>query len=292
VVTTFGDPCASASAVVLAPDGRVVVAGYSGAGPYSELNDFALARYESDGSLDPSFGSGGKVVTHFPGVTNTGSRAATAVLQPDGELLVAGSYKNEASYRRFALARYHADGHLDLSFGVQGKVTTSLGEADALANGIALQPDGGILLAGSFTTGRRNHDFALVRYVPDGTVDPEFGDGGRVISDLFGTSDDIAYDLALQTDGKLLVTGRTGEYPNFEFGLARYEPDGGFDPSFGLGGRVMTSLGGFSSQAYSSAIQRDGRIVVTGYAIGTSADMAVARYLAAPAAPGGHIRRR
>jgi uncharacterized delta-60 repeat protein len=280
VVETFGDQSAAASAIVVQPDGKIVVVGFSGAGPYSELNDFAIARYDRDGSLDPSFGYGGKTLTHFPGVYNTGSRATSAVLQTDGKLLVAGTYKNEGTPREFAMARYLSNGSLDPTFGSQGRLTTSLGGADALALGIQLQWDGSIVLAGTFETAHHDHDFALVSYGPNGALDTSFGNGGRVIDDLFDGSDDIAYDLALQVDGKLIATGRTGQYPNFEFAVARYDWNGSRDPSFGQGGRVATGFGGFSAQAYASAMQADGNIVVTGYSINTSIDLVVARYLA------------
>ena len=289
VATGFGDLTASANAVLVQPDGRIVAVGVSGAGAYSELNDFALARYFPDGSLDTSFGNGGKVVTHFPGVDNTGSRANGVALQPDGQLLVSGAYKNEGTPRRLALARYHTDGTLDATFGNQGRTTTTLGTGEALPGGIVVQSDGRIVLSGSSTTGRRNHDFALVRYDANGALDSGFGDGGRVIHDLFGTSDDIGYALALQRDGKLIVSGRTGDYPNFEFGLARFLTDGELDPSFGDGGRVRTSLGGFSNQVFASALRPDGRIVVAGYTITSSSDLVVARYLASTIP---HVLRR
>jgi uncharacterized delta-60 repeat protein len=278
VVTTFGDHIAGAGSVVLLPDGKIIVVGASGAGAYSELNDFAVARYNSNGSLDQSYGSGGMLKTHFDGEYNTGSTANSALLQSDGKLIVAGSYKNEGTPREFAVARYDTNGNLDPTFGNGGKTTTSLGAGDSLGFAARLQSDGKIVLAGYLNAGQRNHDFALVRYNPDGALDTSFGNGGKVTNDLFGTSDDIAYSLVIQPDGKLIVGGRTGQYPNFKFGLARYNTYGSLDQSFGSAGKVMTDFGGFSSQSYSSAIQSDGKIVIAGYAQGNSADIALARY--------------
>ena len=103
--------------------------GGSGAGSYSELNDFALARYIAKGSLDQSFNTAGKVITHFPGVFNTGSTATCVALQSDGKLVVGGSYKNERTPRQFALARYNSNGTLDATFGQTGKVLTFIGGA-------------------------------------------------------------------------------------------------------------------------------------------------------------------
>jgi uncharacterized delta-60 repeat protein len=121
VITTFGDPTAEGNDVVLQADGKIVVVGVSGAGPYSELNDFALVRYNADGSLDQGFGNGGKVKTHFPGVFNTGSAATSVVQQADGKLVVAGEYKNEGTHRQLALARYQTNGSLDGAFGTAGQ---------------------------------------------------------------------------------------------------------------------------------------------------------------------------
>jgi uncharacterized delta-60 repeat protein len=280
VITRLGDSSAAAHALVVQPDGKIVLAGVSGAGAYSELNDFALARYDADGSLDSTFGNGGRVITHFSGHDNTGSSATALALAPDGKLIVAGVYKNEGTPREFALARYRSDGSLDPTLGGHGTVVTSLGGADAAATSVALRGDGRIILAGYFESGHKNHDFALVRYHDDGNLDPSFGDRGRVISDLFGGSDDIASVVLLQRDGKLIVTGRSGLYPNFTFALARYQTNGVLDPSFGTGGKVQTSFGGFSAQSYGAALQRNGSIVLAGYTINASVDFVVARYRA------------
>ena len=285
-VFNFGDPEAEGNAVVLQADGKIIVIGVSGAGSGSELNDFALARLNPDGSFDQSFGNGGRVKTHFDGQYNTGSRGSSGVLQADGKLIVGGSYKTEGVAREFALARYSMDGSLDATFGNGGKVTTSLGAADAFGFALVLHYNGKIVLAGYFDTGYHNHDFALARYHANGSLDTTFGNNGQVISDLFGGSDDIAYSLVLQSDGKLIAGGRTGQYPNFKFALARYNNDGSFDPSFGNGGSVLTDFGGFSSQSYSAALQSDGKILLAGYSISGgpgnfNTDFALARYLGA-----------
>ncbi|MFL6500757.1 MAG: delta-60 repeat domain-containing protein [Candidatus Udaeobacter sp.] len=279
VVTNFGDSTAAGNALVFQPDGKIVVAGVSGAGPYSELNDFALARYNSNGSLDQIFGNGGKVKTHFPGVYNTGSRATAAALQADGRLVVSGTYKNEATARAFAVARYNANGSLDTTFGSGGMVTTSMGSGDAIAFSVALLSGGRIVAAGYVEAGHRNHDFALACYNTSGTLDQSFGSGGRVTTDFFGATDDIAYGLAAQPDGKLVLAGRTGAYPAFHFALARYQNNGQLDQTFGTGGKV-SSMFDNSGQAYGVAVQRDGKIVLAGIsAPAGSFDFTVARYI-------------
>jgi len=279
-VTGFGDGSTAAHAVALEPSGKIIVVGTSGAGPYSELNDFALARYNSDGSLDSSFGNGGKIKTHFPGVYNTGSSATAVSLQSDGKILVAGRYKNEANYREFALARYNTNGSLDTSFGNGGLITTNMGGGDAVASSIALMPNGRTVLAGYFTAGHRNHDFALACYSSNGTLDQSFGNAGRVTTDFTGSSDDIAEAVAFQSDGKLIVAGQTGQYPSFDVGLARYNSSGQLDQNFGAGGKVISNFAA-RDEGYSIAIQGDGRVVLAGIADpnGGAFDFMIARYL-------------
>ena len=285
---TFGDSASQANALVVQPDGKVIIAGTTGVGTYSELNDFALLRYDATGHLDSSFGSGGKVRTHFDGETNTGSQAVEVLLMPDGRIVAVGRYKTEVLQRQFALARYLPNGDLDNTFGSGGKVTTLLGSFNAVALAAVMQTDGKIIVGG-YKEIRRANDFLLARYNSNGSLDTSFGTGGQVVSDLFGSSDDIIYALALTPDGKLLATGRTGQYPNFRFGLARYNQNGAFDQTFGGGGKVLTDFGGVTSQSFGSAVQADGKIVLAGYAVSnvapdTTNNFAVARYLASAAA--------
>jgi uncharacterized delta-60 repeat protein len=277
VQTTFGDSAAEGNDVVLQRDGKIIVVGSTGAGSYSDLNDFALARYNSDGTLDQSFGVGGKVMTHFPGVFNTGSRALADTLQSDGKLVVAGTYVNQSTPNAFALARYNADGSLDTSFGNAGLVTTAIGGGNGLAFGVVVQRDGRIVLAG-YSDGE-DHDFALACYTANGTLDSTFGTAGIVTTNFSTNSDDIAYALALQHDGKLLAAGRVGQYPVFDFGVARYTSTGQLDQSFGVGGKVTTDLGN-DELGYGLTVQRDGKILLSGGILkGSTFDFGLLRYL-------------
>ena len=280
VETTFGDRSAEARGIVVQADGKIIVVGVSGAGSYSELNNFVLARYNSDGSLDQTLGSGGKVKTHFPGVDNTGSAATSVALQPDGKLVVGGYRKqSDRTPHEFALARYNSNGTLDSGFGQAGKVMTRLGLGDAYSFSIAIQSNGRIVLAGYSAT-TLDHDFSLVGYTTNGTLDSTFGNGGIVTTDFSGGTDDIAYAMTVQPDGKLVVAGRTGEYPENDFALARYSNNGQLDQNFGAGGKVISDFSSID-EAFGVAIQ-NGRIVVAGIAFpnGANLDFAVARYLA------------
>jgi uncharacterized delta-60 repeat protein len=163
---------------VVQTDGKIIAVGYSE--QTSTDADFALARYNPNGSLDASFGTGGKVTTDFA----KGHDVAHAIaLQRDGKLVVAGYSEQSGRGSEFALARYHPDGSLDTSFGTGGKVTTHFGLSTNMAHGVALQSDGKIIAVGFSYQGRSASaaDFALARYYPDGRLDTGFGTGGNTI---------------------------------------------------------------------------------------------------------------
>ena len=249
-----------------APDGKIVVAGVS----FGVYGNFALARYLIDGSLDTSFGTNGLVTTDFG--ADSSDYGYSVALQPDGRIVVAGN-----SSSNFALARYQPDGSLDTSFGTNGLVTTGFG-ASSDGYSVALQPDGKIVVAG-YNYGSSSN-FALARYQPDGKLDTNFGTKGLVTTDFGADTSDYGYSVALQPDGKILVAGSSGEYPNDNFALARYQPDGSLDTSFGTNGLVTTDFGA-GDVGYSVALQPDGKIVVAGYSsdYSTFVRFALARYL-------------
>lgn len=224
------------------------------------------------GDLDPSFGSGGKVTTNF---FNDTEEARDIAIQPDGKIVVAGVVFNPGSDTGldFLLIRYNPDGSLDPTFGSGGKVITHILDGFDIAQAVAIQNDGKIVVAGGTT------DFALVRYNADGTLDSTFGSGGIVTTDFFGSFDEVR-DLAIQTDGRLVVTG-TADGPTHlgDFTLVRYKADGSLDPTFGSGGKVTTDFAGLHDEPNALVIQTDGRIVVVGLSnIGSKAVFALARY--------------
>jgi uncharacterized delta-60 repeat protein len=274
VTTDFGGDFDGAYSVAIQGDGKIVVAGESYNG--SKQFDFALARYNSNGSLDITFDGDGKVLTNFGGFDT----ARSVAIQSDGKIVVAGeSY--DGSNRNFALARYNSDGSLDTTFDDDGKVTTDFGEnLYDRAYSAAIQTDGKIVVAGS-SADSINEVFALARYNTNGSLDTTFDGDGKVTTD-FGI-DETLISVAIQTDGKIVVAGSTADSVNDDFALARYNSDGSLDTTFDDDGKVTTDFGGnLYDRAYSAAIQTDGKIVVAGYSSGEGGssvhDFALARY--------------
>jgi len=228
----------------------------------------------SAGDLDPTFGGDGKVTTDFG--YNEEMRAIA--IQADGKIVAAG-----CTPTAFALARYTPDGTLDSSFGGDGRVTTDLTRRGGdCALGVAVQADGKIVAAGHSGFGGPNGRFALVRYLPDGTLDSTFGVEGEVTTD-FTDDSDAATDIAIQADGKIVAAGQSGVFGmNTMFAVARYNPDGTLDSTFGEDGRITTDFTAGDDGANAVAIQADGKIVVAGGAgtEGQSPDtgFALARY--------------
>jgi uncharacterized delta-60 repeat protein len=252
-----------ATALVRQPDGKVVAAGGS-------RDDLALARYKPNGSLDRTFGTGGKVTTAF-GRRSAGANAL--VRQPDGKLVAAGNtytYNGSKVLEDFVLARYKPDGSLDRSFGRGGKVTTAFGSDYNEAWALVQQPDGKLVAAGVSFNGS-DYVFSLARYKRNGSLDPSFGTGGKVTTGLGAFPTPVGRGgvdaLLLQPDGKLVAAGRNYDTSGASyFALARYNPDGSLDPSFGRGGEVTTSFGPDDEmdEALALGLQPDGKLVAAG----------------------------
>ena len=241
-------------AAALQPDGKIIAAGHSWA-------DFAVVRYNADGTLDTGFGTNGTTTTD---IDNNSLDAAYAVaLQPDGKIIAAGD-----SEGAFVVVRYNADGTLDTGFGTNGTTTTDIdnNSLDA-AHAVALQPDGKIIAAGFSGLA-----FALVRYNADGSLDTGFGTAGTTITDIDNNSSDGAWAVALQPDGKIIAAGFSG----LDFAVVRYNADGSLDTGFGTNGTTTTDIDNNSSDgAWAVALQTDGKIIAAGQSEG---DFVVVRY--------------
>jgi uncharacterized delta-60 repeat protein len=272
IVTTSISVRNVARALVIQPDGKLVAAGITDTG---STEAFALVRYLSDGGLDPSFGSSGIVTTAISsGISGGVIRAHALVLQLDGKLVAAGE-----SGEDYALVRYLPDGSLDLSFDNDGIVITSIGTGSRdIASALVLQPDGRLVAAGNTDTSSTTDDFALVRYLPDGTLDSSFGSGG-IVTTTIGDEGDWVSALVLQPDGKLVAAGYNFELSTNYFTLARYLPDGSLDNSFGNDGIVINSIGPDSDLLFALVLQPDGKLVAAGSSLDFSTfDFALVRY--------------
>lgn len=271
----------SAGDVVIQGDGKIVAAGF-GNGP-GEF-DFAVARYNTDGSLDTGWGGDGTVTTDF---NTSDDRGWAVALQSDGKIVVAGqtfvARSVGGSDLDFALVRYNTDGSLDTGFSGDGKLNVDLGgsESDAALD-VAIQSDGDIVAAGYvrnlFPDPLGPSDFAVARFNGDGTQDMTFGVGGKITTD-FATLHDEANAVAIQSDGKIVAAGPAEAGTNqFDFGLARYNTNGTPDTTWGGDGTVLTNFGG-SDGANGLAVQPDQMILAVGSTTQSgSVDTALARY--------------
>ena len=281
----------AASALAIQADGKIVVAGlFEGNLNNNFAEDFAVVRYNANGSLDTTFGNGGEVLTDFG--PNSFSEATTVAITPSGKILVAGIDGSD-----YALAQYKSDGTLDPSFGSGGEVVTQLGPETTATDSVsaAIQPDGKIVLAGAVDESNPGFqiDFGLVRYNTNGSLDSKFGNGGVAVT-AFGPSSDVfeVAGIAIEPGtNAIVVAGSVQTPPEFplSFALARYNAkDGSLDTTFGNGGEVVTtSAPATTSTATGLAIQPEGAIVLSGTTTGvdsnqnTFQDLTVARYKAA-----------
>jgi uncharacterized delta-60 repeat protein len=269
-ITPISSGWDGAAAVDLQADGKIMVAGFSS---NASNYDMTLVCYNANGSLNADFGSDGKVTTAF----GSGDDFASAVaVQGDGMILVAGSSHNGSNFD-FALVRHKTDGSLDTGFGTGGKLITAIGSGDDLISDVILQSDGKIVAVGYSETGGK-HNFALVRYHSNGSLDTLFGTGGT-LSTAIGSGHDEISAVALQSDNKIVVAGYSHNGSNNDFALARYHSDGSLDTSFGTGGKRVTAIGDGHDEINAVVLQSDNKIVVAGYSHnGSNNDFALARY--------------
>jgi len=281
---------------VVQPDGKILfcdtrtAVGTTG-------SDFFVARFDADGTLDAGFGSGGKVTIDFDEGLGVDMCSAIA-LQNDGHIVVAG-YTRAESDDDFAVARLNPDGTPDTSFAGTGKTTIAFdlgaGNIDQ-AFAVAVQADGGIVVAGSAQTNSNGNDFAIARLTPNGSPDNTFGTNGKVTVGFdFAEStnkDDTATALAIDSAQRIVVAGRanrgSASVMYNDFAVARLLPNGDLDASFDGDGRATIAFdigASADDEPFALAIQEDGRIVLAGtsdvspIAGTTNYDMALARLM-------------
>jgi uncharacterized delta-60 repeat protein len=266
VSTNFGgnDHC---HAVKVQSDGKIVMAG-------TNFQDFVLARYNPDGSLDLSFDGDGIVTIDFGG---TFDFAKGLAIQTDGKIVVGGAADIGGTVYDFAMARLNADGSLDNTFDGDGTVTTDFGFDDTVS-AVAIQSDNKIVAAGSTVANASTSQFAVARYNPDGSLDSSFDGDGRVTI-AFSSGLETCESVVVQADGKIVLAG-LAEINVSDFAMARLNANGTLDSSFDGDGKVTTDFAGVGDGVKEVKLQQDGKILAAGTAVigGFDSDFAVARY--------------
>ena len=307
VTTDLGSVDESGWSAALQDDGKIVVVGRKFNGI---ADDMVVIRYNTNGSLDTSFGSGGSTIYDggipeqalgvairsdgqiivvgsslylgdtdifsvrfnsngnivdnasfdYFGLDDVGNSVA---VQSDGKYLVAGYATFTDGFKYISLIRYGVDGLLDTTFGDAGSVITAVGVSDDVARSVLVQPNGKIIVAGYTVDAVTGHNFLVMRYNADGTLDSTFGLSGVTSTDL-GSLEEGAWGAALQTDGKIIVVGSRFNGLNDDLVLIRHNSNGSIDTTFGNAGSVVTPTGSGVGFGWSVALQPDGRIVVTG----------------------------
>jgi uncharacterized delta-60 repeat protein len=258
-VFTSGDGETTVKDLVLQPDGMLIAVGYRTSPPAPV--QIRLVRYDSSGGIDMTYGTAGKVTATFSG----GSVPGSALMQPDGKLLVVGTVPNSAGATyQGALARYNADGSPDMSFGTAGQAVIDFPGIGEEFQAVVLESDGRFYATGqaadqSVPSPDYERDFLVAHFNADGSVDTGYGTDGYVITE-FDVEDnyaEFALSAVQQPDGKLVAAGFSG----YHGAVARYNADGSLDATFGDGGKVAVS----DTSAYQLLLQPDGKLVMVGH---------------------------
>jgi uncharacterized delta-60 repeat protein len=260
-------------AIAVQSDGSILVAARSTGDGTSIAN---ILKFDRAGSLDASFGLDG-VVTYQGTKGNDGFR--DLAVQPEGKIMVTGYTSTDAGFE-ILTARYDANGSLDPSFGTDGVVQYDGGHKNAGARGIVIQEDGKLVVSGSNSNGT-DLDIILLRYSPDGSLDPEFGSAGVMIYDS-GAGNDNGRRLALQQGGRIVVVGNTHNGMDYDALVLRYDADGVADEDFGDAGVASYHLGQGDDWGEAVAIQRDQNMVVVGGIGSTETQVLTMRIIGAP----------
>ncbi len=267
VTTDIGSTDDKAYSVAIQSDGKILAAGYSHNG---SNYDFAVVRYNTDGSLDTTFDNDGIVTTDIGVGTIDAGRSIA--LQSDGKIVVAGGSYNGSNYD-FAVVRYNTDGGLDSTFDNNGIIITVIGSGDDLAKSVTIQADGKIVVAGYTYNGPG----IVVRYNTNGSLDTTFDNDG-IVTTVIGNVSEV-FSVTIQLNGKIVIAGNSYNGSNFDIAVVRYNTDGNFDTTFDNDGIVTTDIGSSVDGGYSVTIQPDGKIVVAGDSHnGLNYDFAVVRY--------------
>jgi uncharacterized delta-60 repeat protein len=257
--------------LAIQPDGKILLGGHCfNGGNY----DFCIARFNSDGTLDTSFGSPYGYI--IQSINSSDAYGRSLAIQPDGKILLGGYCYNGGNWD-FCIARFDSYGSLDTTFGNSGKVIQPIGSFADNGQSLAIQPDGKILLGG-YCQGVSNTDFCIARFNSNGDLDTSFGSSGKVIQSI-GLSHDYGQSLAIQPNGKILLGGYCQVVSSDDFCIARFNSDGTLDTTFGTSGKVIQPIGSYFDVGQSLAIQPDGKILLGGSCSnGSDDDFCIARF--------------
>jgi uncharacterized delta-60 repeat protein len=270
--TNFTPRVDAAWGVAIQTGGEIVVVG--DAGLRTGDSKFAVARYLPDGTLDSTFGGDGKVMTQF---TKRDESVSSVALQGDGKIVVAGAARADIQDSRIAVARYNPDGTLDSTFSGDGKVTAQVSDGRDFANAVTVQPDERIVVGGLAAPGSWAR-MAVLRYLSDGTLDSTFSGDGKVLTGLTRRHDSVQ-SLMIDSADNIVAAGIAGSGgSDARFGVVRYTPSGGLDPSFSGDGKVTANITGGYDAAWDAVQQSDGKIVLGGIASGGGYRFALARF--------------
>jgi uncharacterized delta-60 repeat protein len=256
-ITNAGSENDALTAVAIQSDNKIIAGGES---YRNGISQFALIRYNTNGTADPSYGNNGLVITNFGNSCNINA----LVLQPGNKVVAVGNY-NDGTNGDFAIARYLINGSLDTSFNGSGEVTSNFGNSDN-AISVALQTNGKILVGGYYTNQQYNSHFEIARYNANGSIDSSFN-GTGVAGTNFGSTEEIFASLAVQSNGKIIAGGYIYTTNGFDdLALARFNVSGGIDSSFGLYGQVLDSIGNGNYNFLNClTLESNGQILSGGY---------------------------
>ncbi len=252
---SFGKRFQAANALALTGGGKIVLGGSVSNGSASR---WALARLKPDGSRDRSFGGDGRVTLDLG---PSGEQINDLVMTAGGKIVAVGSVESGLS-PRIAIARLRVGGALDRDFGTRGVKLTNVANGADTAYGVTRQRNGKLIVAAHVANGGRA-DWGILRYGPNGRLDPTFhGDGIRILR--FGPDHEFAQASAAQRNGRIVVVGRIRRSGNDQFGVVRLKPNGSYDRNFSADGRMVVDFDGGPDTARDVVLQRNGKIVVVG----------------------------
>jgi uncharacterized delta-60 repeat protein len=262
VISPIGNYYSYCNGIAILPDGKILASGSANDSIFNNNGfDFALRKFNNDGTIDTAFGQQGAATTHI-GATNNEAKAVA--IQTDGKIIQVGVTRDDIyGFDDCVIVRYNQDGSLDSSFNQTGIIRISLSESYDFATSVIIQEDNKILIAGSAQNTLYNYNLALIRFNIDGTLDSTFGTNGIVLTDLSGG--DFGNSVALQPNGKIILAGSTRIEDNSSFVTVCYNTDGTLDDTFGLDGIISTSFGNGDSEGMAVTVLDFDEIIIAGW---------------------------